>query len=232
MEAIGPDHLEAYWDRPQWGNTTRAQAFRYVRMFFNWAENRDLVMRNPARRCDAPRANRPPKGILTPSAMLSLLWAEKARVEAYSAIAGAYFVLGGFAGLRTSESLAFNPANWNGESLHVETGKTGARYVTPLAPFRLLYNGFDLRTISRRTLHEACRAVCRIAGVSWPANCLRHSFASYHLALHEDAPRTAFQLGHSSPAMVYRAYARAVRREDALAWNSLHLSTKNTTLLA
>jgi len=223
VEAIGPDHLEAFWQRPSWGPTTRAQAFRYVRLFWNWAEKRDIVARNPARRCDPPRASRPPKGILTPGAMFALIWAQRPRVEAYSAMVGAYFTLGAFAGLRTSESLAFDPANWDGNALHVLTGKTGARYVTPLAPFRLLYNGYDLRTISRRTLHEACRAVCRMAGVSWPPNCLRHSFASYHLALYEDAPKTAFQLGHSSPAMVYRAYARAVRKEDARAWNALHL---------
>ena len=49
----------------------------------------------------------------------------------------------------------------------------------------------------------------------WPDNCLRPSFASYHLAIREDAVATAYQMGHTSPVTLYREYARAVRRTDA-----------------
>jgi integrase len=38
----------------------------------------------------------------------------------------------------------------------------------------------------------------------WPHNCLRHSFASYHLAIREDAGATAYQMGHTNPGTLYR----------------------------
>lgn len=38
-------------------------------------------------------------------------------------------------------------------------------------------------------------------------NCLRHSFATYHLAANRDAARTAFLLTHSKPTMLYQHYA-------------------------
>ena len=54
--------------------------------------------------------------------------------------------------------------------------------------------------------------------VDWPDNCLRHSFASYHLAIREDAGATAYQMGHTAPHTLCREYARAVRRQAAEAW--------------
>jgi len=59
----------------------------------------------------------------------------------------------------------------------------------------------------------------RRAGIDdWPNNALRHSFASYHLAMHEDAATTAFLMGHRDSNLVYSTYARAVRRSDAVKW--------------
>jgi hypothetical protein len=41
--------------------------------------------------------------------------------------------------------------------------------------------------------------------VTWKANGLRHSFASYHLAQHGDPVKTSFQMGNS-PAVVHNHY--------------------------
>ena len=230
VDSITPEHLEAFWERPNWGNTTRAQAFRYLRMFLNFSERYDWIERNPARRVEPPKPDKAKKGVLSPGAMLSLLREAKACGGHPSAIAGAFLCLGGLAGLRTEEAFNFDPADWDGNVLHVLDGKTGPRYVRPFAGFAMLYNGTDLRGHCRRTFYKHLELICRNAGVTFHKNCLRHSFASYHLALHEDAPKTAFQLGHSSPVMVYRAYARAVRKEQAEAWNVLHLLDPHATL--
>lgn len=55
----------------------------------------------------------------------------------------------------------------------------------------------------------------------WPQNCLRHSSASMHYAAWQDAGKTAYFLGHSSPKMVRERYARAVRKKEALAFWAL-----------
>jgi integrase len=49
----------------------------------------------------------------------------------------------------------------------------------------------------------------------WPKNCLRHSFASYHLAMHESADKTALQMGHRSTTMLFEHYRELVTRSDA-----------------
>jgi hypothetical protein len=49
-------------------------------------------------------------------------------------------------------------------------------------------------------------------------NALRHSFGSYHLAHFQDASRTAFQLGHSSPKMLAEHYDAVVLPKGAAEW--------------
>ena len=54
--------------------------------------------------------------------------------------------------------------------------------------------------------------------VAWPANACRHSFASYHLALHQDAAKTALQLGHTNTAVLFQHYRELATPEDAKAF--------------
>lgn len=49
----------------------------------------------------------------------------------------------------------------------------------------------------------------------WPANCLRHSYASYHLAKFEDASALALQMGHTTTAMIFEHYREVVTPEAA-----------------
>jgi integrase len=54
------------------------------------------------------------------------------------------------------------------------------------------------------------------AGISkWPSNALRHSYASYHLAFHQNAAALALQMGHTSQAMIFSNYREVVTRQDA-----------------
>jgi integrase len=58
--------------------------------------------------------------------------------------------------------------------------------------------------------------VRKAAGLAcWPKNGLRHSFASYRLAVTHDAPRVASELGHTSPHMLYSTYRELVLPEEA-----------------
>jgi integrase len=60
---------------------------------------------------------------------------------------------------------------------------------------------------------EAARIKARIA--KWPSNALRHSYASYHLAYHQNAAALALQMGHTSQAMIFSNYREVVTRQDA-----------------
>ena len=48
-----------------------------------------------------------------------------------------------------------------------------------------------------------------------PGNVLRHSFATYHVAMHKDAASTAVLLTHRNPSMLYQHYKGRASAADA-----------------
>lgn len=70
------------------------------------------------------------------------------------------------------------------------------------------------------------------AGVELPINVLRHTFGSYHYALHRNENLTAAEMGNS-PAVIFRHY-RAVVKPDATAmfWNILPEAAENVVKFA
>jgi len=61
-----------------------------------------------------------------------------------------------------------------------------------------------------RSMHKLAKAT---GFAKWPHNALRHSFASYHLAQHGDATKTAFQMGND-PVVVHQSYKALVSNGD------------------
>ncbi len=216
IQEITASDIERFWSSQMWAANTRRQAWVYLRGFFGWCERHDMIGRNPALRADVPPAERPPRAILAPEQMLSLIQAAGVEMRAC-------LCLGGFAGLRTSEILR-SKINVEKNEIHVEDGKTGGRYVEILPVFRRFWPGYHYPP-SQKTFYRHIAILVDMLGLKkWPDNCLRHSFASYHLAMWQDAGKTAYQLGHTSPQMVYKAYARAVKREDAERWWALNVA--------
>jgi integrase len=75
-------------------------------------------------------------------------------------------------------------------------------------------------------------AMRRAAGVPfsqpWPQDALRHSFASYHLAMQIDNGEwTARQMGHYSTALLFNTYNNLVHKDDAAAWWKIMPVTQN-----
>ena len=65
------------------------------------------------------------------------------------------------------------------------------------------------------------------------ANALRHSFCSYHLALHEDAGLTAARAGHMDSGMVYKHYNHRVEKSEAQKYFSIQpAETQNIVAIA
>jgi integrase len=227
MDAILPLELEKWIHSRGKSPTTAATYYRYVRMFWRWAYKKQLIEYNLIERIDPPTA----KGrlhILTPGQMRALL-----ELDCPQWLRAA-FVLCGFAGLRTEELLRMD---WNAilhdeQSIHVARGvqKNSSgwteRYVDFTDPIsrraKTLQGNGKIIPVSFITFRRERTAAAKAIGLlAWPPNCLRHSFASYYLALHGDAGKTGHQMGHTSPAMVYRTYARAVRKSQSEAWWTL-----------
>ena len=59
------------------------------------------------------------------------------------------------------------------------------------------------------------RAIRTEAKILYSQNAMRHSFASYHVAMHENASLTAFMLGHPDAYLLYSTYRELVSKADA-----------------
>lgn len=210
IASIGPVELVDFWNREEWpeGRATRRQAFAYLRIFFNWLERYDIVERNPTRRVDPPKAPAPLRNILQPDEMKAAL-----KLAGDDVRAKAFLCLGGFAGLRSEEIFALSSSDMDFESkeIHVSDGKTGERYVKMEEAF-IRHCPREWEKSSKRNWYN------RLEPLKLTRNCLRHSFATYHLAVCRDAGKTAHEMGHSSPRMASRVYALAAKRADAAAW--------------
>jgi integrase len=214
VSAITPAMLDARLQlRPN--ETTRARDYRYLRLLFRWAYRMEYIERNPLSRVESPRA-RSKTGILSVPEMSALL--EKDAPEWLRAC----ICLAAFAGIRTEElfRMDWGDVDYAAGEIHVrpgvqkDSGGWTQRYVTITPP--LSRRAFDLSGPLVPTYRRQFFDLRRALGI--PANSLRHSFASYHLAMCGDAGKTAHQMGHTSPAMVYRVYAMAVKKAEAEKW--------------
>lgn len=87
-----------------------------------------------------------------------------------------------------------------------------------LIPPREEKGHYELKRADGRTFKQK-KLGARTGEKVWKADIMRHTFASYHLAAHNDAGKTASQLGHGTHLeMLFQHYRRAVRAEQAKAF--------------
>jgi len=68
---------------------------------------------------------------------------------------------------------------------------------------------------SEQKMENGERAHTVVEGEPWPHDVLRHCYASYHLAMHGSADKTATQMGHRSTEMLFGHYRELVTKRDA-----------------
>ena len=205
------------WLRQQGGAPlTRNTLAMRLSTLFEFARQRGWVTRNPM--VDVPKAKvtgKPP-GILSVEEVSRLL--ERANDETLP-----IFALAAFAGLRSAEieRLAWHHVRFNEKLIEVPaaSSKTAARRLVTMTPnlFTWLepyrdHHGPIVPSNHYRAMVEDRR---RAGITTWPSNCLRHSFASYHLAHFKDAPSLSLELGHVRPQTVFAHYREVVRPAEA-----------------
>ena len=158
-------------------------------------------------------------GIFTPDQLKKIL--EAAPSDLLPALA-----IQAFAGVRTAEILKmeWSEIDLVGGYINVSATKSKTAKRRPIA---IASNLADwLRPYAAKTgpiwskkisaYHIAIRELLPQAELKeWPANGLRHSFASYHLAKHQNAAKLALDMGHTSARMIFDSYREVVRPEEA-----------------
>lgn len=197
--------------------TTRDNYRRAFNTLFNWCVRAKYIPDNPAAIITKPRVDPGPPAILTPEQLTALLHAAQTHdPDCIPPIA-----IGAFAGLRSAEIARLHWTN-----IHLpDFPKSGAppgrlakqtpekRSSSPCGTFG------DASPIIPNDYRRRFQRLRKTAGIDpWPTNCLRHSFATYHLALHQDAGKTAHELGHRNPTILYAHYRNLATLNQAQAW--------------
>ena len=224
---IEPAALRKWIKARSANGNTQAMYYRYCRMFFAYLKSNRLIADDPMGGVPAPKT-KPGRNILTPAQMKALLDLE------LPDHVRALLLLGGFAGLRTEEVSRMTWDNVNTESgqIHVppgamkDSGGFDQRIVDFTEPLNrrkdwMAEQSWQIIPVASETLHTHRRRACSPVLEKWPDNCLRHSFATYHLGRAKNAGLTAYQMGHTSSAMVQKVYAVPAALADWQAWWNL-----------
>ena len=205
------------------GPTNRNNHRRVLSVFFGFAKRRGYLVVNPA--TSAARAKEIDKlpGILTVKESKTLLaHSPKAIIPAVA--------LGLFAGLRPESEiwrLDWVNIDFDSNLIDIAAGKTKTgqnRFVKIqpnlrkwLLPFRKGAGPVGPMGDEYYKVLQGARKAADI--LTWPGDCLRHTFASMHLAHFKNQAETATELGHMGLAMLYRHYRERVKpAEAALFW--------------
>ena len=197
--------------------STRATAINRLSALFSFAYRRGYVDRNPADRLERPRIDRRPPRILSPEESTSLM----STCLAVAPEMLAAFALGLYAGIRPAELARLE---WSSVDLarglvriDAAASKIRRRRIVRLEAIALrwlaLAPSMSGRVQPRQARRRRRRIERAIGWEKWPHDLLRHTAASYLLALHQDAGKVSLWLGNS-PGILLRHYHELVSPED------------------
>jgi integrase len=200
-----------------WKPRTRLNYQHDLSTLWNYALKHKYVAHNPLERLEAPIIPSEPPGILTVKQAKALLGAA---LEKRGGDMLPFISIGLFAGLRSAEieRLDWSEIDLDDGLIEVTAKKAKTRQRRHVTLSDNL-TAWLRKTTSRVGLvtppgaaHDKVVALAEGVGIKpWPRNALRHSFASYHLAKHKDAGRTALELGHANQNMLFRNYRELVK---------------------
>ena len=185
-----------------------------ISTLFSFGVRREFCPANPCNRIERITVDRKAPKILSPGESLKLL-------KIVPALCFGYLVLGLFAGIRPDELLRLDwqDVNLITQTVTVNDAKTRRRRIVPLhgrAVALLDGKSFSSGPVapSNSTVRRFKRmARCALGWPSWPSDLLRHSFASYALALHKDAGKVSTMMGNSN-AILLSHYHEPVNEAD------------------
>jgi integrase len=220
LASITRQELSEWLNDPTLSARSRINYGVKVSQLYNFAIREQWAEYNVAASIPRPTAEDTEPDIFTVEQAARLL----EHADAYGLLS--YVAIGLFAGLRSAELLRLD---WSAVKLAersiiiganvakkrsrrvVEINDTLAAFLSPYAKRK----GMIVELNDQRTLYKWLSKLATDAGMEkWPDNGLRHSCASYSLALTGDAVKVAYQLGNSAD-MVHQHYKALVTAADA-----------------
>jgi integrase len=221
VRTVKRDELADYVADVPGAIASKRHALKRIRALFSWLVNSDVLEKSP---CNGLRG---PKMITAPVETLSVEDARTLFGYAGSPELMARLALEAFAGLRFGSACNIQREDIDftakGISLPAASIKTRRREYIDKLPQNLwawLERAKDVPwSLTPRQFQEAKSvAFTGPPKVPHPRNCLRHSFATYHVAANRDVSQTAVILCHTNPKMLYAHYRGVATHADGEAY--------------
>ena len=200
---------------------TRQTWLNRISTLFAFAVRREYLLKNPCGKIERITIDRRAPVILTPKQADILL-------ELAPNVLRPYVILGMFAGIRPDEllRLKWEDVDLTTQTVTVNDAKTRRRRIVNLEPRAVaLLAGCPLRrgavAPSNSTVRRFKRTARAALGLAaWPSDLLRHTAASYLLALHKDAGKVSTSLGNSSSVLLAHYHEPVTAENCAAFWKN------------
>lgn len=211
---------------------------RVIRAVANFAVKQGWARSNPTEHIDFMKVEEREVSLLTIRQVARLL----ATCRRHFLDDLPYLLFGLFAGIRPDEltHMTWEMVHRDDRNIVLppQVTKTGKRRVVAmeasLCEWLNWFSGrnsaatFKGRIVKTANLRARLRALRKKAKFDqWPQDVLRHTYASNHLAANENVGRLLLNLGHTSPAMLWKHYHQAVTTKDAKQFWSLYPRRKS-----
>lgn len=228
LSGITLAELEAYLNRPELSARSLINMGTKISQLWNFAKRKGWVSENLVNRWERPEDEEKTPGILTVQQCADLL-REAPRFNLLP-----YAVLGLFFGVRPKEleRLDWSALKIEERKLTIGAGVAKKRrqrviddgnFPDAALAFLATYNGPRKGPIvSPVNLIKRFNAWRKAAGIqTWPHDCMRHSFGTYHYAAYGDDTRTARILGHVGTDLLHNHYKALASKAEGEAFFAL-----------
>ncbi|MEO0793952.1 MAG: hypothetical protein AAFX93_02250 [Verrucomicrobiota bacterium] len=213
------------------GLTSHPVTFRnyrnYLRIFFNFCEREKWIVNNPVKH--VPLLEAPPEEIRFHKPKEVKLLLESARTSEKQILRDMLplLALQAFAGIRseTAYKMEWDMIDFDRKEIVIPAAimKKRRKHIMQGLEDNLWHwlnicdQSKELSMTARAFRHRK-RQVLDLSGVEDIKNGLRHSFATYHVTLHQSADKTALLMPHRSATELWEHYYGAGRSTDAKAY--------------
>lgn len=222
LSSISPDVLQKFVDHCySLGNSTNTvwKSLKVVRTIVLKAYREGLITKNPFMVFEMPKYRNPEKTFLTKKQVEKIdKFAAKVKDEGLR-IAGTWFVIGCYTGLRYGDMVEFKKTNIVDDRLIVYTAKTGQVVSMPVNnKLKELFSRVQYKPLpyvnvhANRLIKDICSAL-ELPVVSW--HCSRHTFGTLCAEAGISQEVTAKLMGHSDLKTTAIYYAITGTRIDS-----------------
>lgn len=219
-DAITRKDVERFMEAGKWSAATRVGVRNRASAFFSYAVKQGWCKVNPVESIELESIEKKLPTIFTVEQVHRVL--DTAQIFYPTFLR--YLALGIFCGIRPEElqRLPLDAIKLEQSIVDIpaSVSKTRDRRIVEISAnchAWLKVSRFEMLPYPSMRKHR--RFTAALARVEWSADVMRHTFASYHIAHHQSADKTAHELGHhGSTTMLFRHYKATVTKEDAAAF--------------